>query len=334
VLRELGRPAEAIAAYDLALAADTSNAEAHFNQSICRLLTGDFTRGWRQYEWRAKAKGTDGPRSYPQPLWLGESPLAGRRILLHSEQGLGDALQFCRYAPLAAARGADVYLQVRDPLFPLLQRLRGVRKLIREGDPLPEFDVHCPLLSLPLAFGTTVDTVPANVPYIEADPSRVEQWRERLGTSRGPRVGLVWSGNPGHRNDRNRSIPLGEWRELLAVPVEFVSLQKDLLPADLNVLAEVPALRHFGDNLADFADTAALISLLDLVVSVDTSVAHLAGAMGKATWVLLPFAPDFRWMVGRDDSPWYPTVRLFRQPTIGDWQSVTERVAASLAALR
>jgi len=332
-LRALGRFDAALASFEKAAALQPDYAEARWNESLCRLLLGDFEQGWKLYEWRWNKPGAvDKARKFAVPLWLGKKPLAGKRILLHAEQGIGDTLQFCRYAPLLEADGAVVIVEVQPALKSLLGGLTGGTELVARGEPLPPFDCHCPLMSLPLASATRLETVPAAVPYLQADPDMVEAWRSRLGQSSAPRVGLVWSGNPAHKNDRNRSIPLPMVAKLTVAEAQFVSLQKDLRDGDKPVLDEISNLRHVGDDLRDFADTAALIALMDVVVTVDTAVAHLAGAMGKAVWVLLPANPDFRWLTDRDDSPWYPTARLFRQTTAGDWQSVIGQVGEALHA--
>ena len=296
------------------------HAAAHWNLADCRLLLGDFERGWQEYEWRWKRDQREiKQREFPQPRWSGAEALAGRTILLHSELGLGDTLLFCRYAKEVAARGARVVLEVQPPLVTLLAGLAGVAQIVASGDPLPVFDCHCPLMSLPLAFRTHLGTVPADVPYVRSDPARVAQWRSRLGASAKPRVGLVWSGSVALRNDQ-RSMALADMLPLVDDRAEWVSLQKELRDADREDLASRAAIRHLGDELRDFSDTAALVDLMDLVVTVDTSVANLAGAMGKKVWILLPYNPhDWRWMLTREDSAWYPTARLFRQPAPGDW---------------
>jgi len=270
-------------------------------------------------------------RAYRQPLWLGTPNIGGKTILLHAEQGLGDTVQFARYASLVARAGARVVLEVQPPLERLMSGIAGVSQTVAKGQPLPEFDVHCPLLSLPLAFGTERDTVPAEVPYIVAPAPRVEKWRARLGAPDLPRVGFAWAGSPTNRNDHNRSIALAALADVLSVPgIAFVSIQKDLGETERELLGTFAQVTHVGDELADFADTAAVMSLVDLVVSVDTSVAHLAGAMARPLWLLLPFAPDFRWMLDREDSPWYPSARLFRQAGIGDWDDVLARLRREL----
>lgn len=330
-LRELGRHAEAIAAYERAIEIDPGHASAHWNLADCRLLLGDFPGGWREYEWRWKLpQRARGRRDFAQPLWLGSQPLQGRTILLHGELGLGDTLQFCRYAPQVAALGATVILEVQAPLVPLLRTLAGVREVIARGASLPPFDYQCPLMSLPLAFRTDALSIPAEIPYLASHPARVEAWRDRLGPATRPRIGMAWSGSQALANDK-RSMALEQFLPLLAGDAAWVSLQKEVRPADATLLASHPEVRHFADELHDFGDTAALVELLDLVVTVDTSVTHLAGALGKEVWILLPFGShDWRWQLAREDSPWYPKARLFRQSAPGDWAAVVSRVGSEL----
>lgn len=331
-LRELNRHEEAIASYERALGLRPDYAAAHWNLADCCLLLGNFARGWEEYEWRWKLEHRDGGRrDFQQPLWLGEPSLAGRTVLLYSEMGFGDTLQFCRYAREVSALGARVVLEVQPPLLPLLSDLEGVAQALPRGAPLPAFDYHCPLMSLPLAFKTNLDSVPAHLPYLRSDPARVAAWEEKLGSKRKPRVGLVWSGSRSQRNDK-RSMTLAQMLPLLRDGVEWVSLQKELGEHEAALLVARADLRHVGAELADFADTAAVVELLDVLVTVDTSVAHVAGAMGKPVWILLPSTShDWRWMLDREDSPWYPTARLFRQSTAGDWASLVNRVDQELA---
>jgi tetratricopeptide (TPR) repeat protein len=330
-LVELNRHQEALASFDRALSLEPDHADAHYNGSLCRLLLGDFENGWRKYEsrWRTDAF-KNARRDFTQPLWRGEQAIAGQTLLLHAEQGLGDTLQFCRYAKLAAARGATVLIEVQLPLKSLLAGLDGVSSVLSQGETPPSFDYHAPLLSLPRAFETRLDGIPAAIPYLHADPIRVGEWQAELGDKALPRVGLAWSGSAEHKSDQKRSIPLTRMAKLVSGEAQFVSLQKELHPADRVTLSERDDIRHFGDQLHDFADTAALIEALDLVISADTAVAHLAGALGKEVWILLPFSPDWRWLLERDDSPWYPTARLFRQRAEGDWDGVIQRVASQL----
>ena len=332
-LRRLDRPVEALGDFETALAAAPEFPEAHFEAAMTRLTLGDFDAGWKAYEWRWKTGAfARHRRPPPAPSWLGEEPVAGKTILLHAEQGFGDTIQFIRYAPLLAGRGAKVICEVQPELQPLLSPLEGVT-LMAAGESRPPFDLHCPLLSLPLAFKTRPDTIPAAIPYLAAPADRVTSWRDRLPPA-GLRAGFVWSGSPSHKNDANRSIALARLATLFEdSPISCFSLQSDLRAADNEVLRGLPNLVHLGSGLRDFADTAAIISLLDVVISVDTAVAHLVGALGKPVMILLPYAADFRWMRNRDDSPWYPTAKLFRQPAFGDWDSVIGRVRNELRQL-
>jgi tetratricopeptide (TPR) repeat protein len=329
IFKSLGRLDEAQAVYAHAIAIDPELAEAHFNQSLVHLLRGEFTLGWEKYEWRWRGGTlTMTPRDVPQPRWQGED-IAGKTILLHAEQGFGDTIQFCRYVPLVAER-ADVILEVPRSLATLMSGLAGAARVIPFGDSLPEFDVHCPLMSLPRLFGTTLGTVPAAIPYLTADPARAAIWRANLASSR-RRVGIVWAGSTWHPEERSRSLGLAMMLPLIeSTDVAWHVLQKDLRDGDEAILAATPALIDHRAQLADFAETAALVDGLDLVITVDTAVAHLAGAMGKPTWIMLPFAPDWRWLRDRDDSPWYPTARLFRQTTIDGWPDVVARVGRAL----
>jgi len=328
-----GQLDEAIAAFRHAIALNPSYPEAHDNLALLLLVRGDFDQGWKEYEWRWLCK------SFPSPRWRGVqqqwdgSDLTHRTILLHAEQGFGDTLQFIRYMSHVAARGGKVFVLCPPELRRLLQGTPGVEQWLSAGEPLPPIDVHCPLLSLPLAFGTTLQSIPHIVPYLKADAEGVEWWRKELADRhRHFKVGLVWAGNPRHQNHRNRSVSLAALAPLAQVQgVSFFSLQKGA--AGLEAKNPRPELKLIDRTaeLRDFADTAALIAQLDLVISVDTAVAHLAGAMGKPVWTLLPFVPDWRWLLEREDSPWYPTMRLFRQPSIGDWDSVIGRVSEALA---
>ena len=273
-------------------------------------------------------------RPFTQPLWLGTESLAGKTILLHSEQGLGDTIQFCRYAQLVAELGARVLMEVPEPLVGLLKDVRGVSHVIVRGSPLPTFDYHCPLLSLPLAFKTNLNSIPCSTKYVHADPVKLTHWTSRLGEKRHPRIGLVWSGRTEQKNDHNRSIALAALIPHLPADCQYVSLQKEVRKIDKPMLESSTNILHFGDELHDFTDTAALCELMDVVISVDTSVAHLSGALGQPTWVLLSFNPDWRWLLERDDSPWYPSIKLYRQPRVGDWDSVLVKLTADLAQLR
>jgi tetratricopeptide (TPR) repeat protein len=329
-LYNLTRFDEASASYDHAIALRPDYADAHFFKGLSSLVTGDFEHGWIEYEWRRKAPSARiTKRHFSKPLWLGVDDIAGKTILLHSEQGFGDTIQFCRYAPLVAARGACVVIEVEEPLCGLIADLAGTAQIIPKGDPLPDFDFQCPLPSLPLAFKTRLDTIPSATPYLHVPKQALEYWGALLGTRRSPRIGLAWAGNAKHVRDLERSMKLRDLLPLLDIDATFVSLQKEIHAGDMETLRGCDMLR-FDEEFGDFSDTAALISQLDLVISVDTSVAHLAGALGKPVWILLTHAPDWRWLLGRDHSPWYPSARLFRQRETREWASMTMRLHEAL----
>jgi tetratricopeptide (TPR) repeat protein len=331
-LHALNRYGEMIETLDRVLAHDKNNADARHNRALALLATGDYRRGFADAEWRWQRTGMPARRRIGGPLWRGEYPLGRKSILLHAEQGLGDTIQYVRYVPLIARAGAAVVLEVHPELKPLLSRLDGASTVVARGEPLPAYDVQCPLGSLPLALKTERATVPADVPYLKADAARIAKWRERLAGLPSPRVAIAWAGNAGHANDRNRSIALEKLMPLFANErVSFVGIQRDLRDGDAGALAHVPRLVHLGGDLDDFDDTAAVASLVDLVVSVDTAVVHLAGALARPTWVLTPFCPDWRWGLAGDTTPWYPTARIFRQPKAGDWDSVIARVKDELS---
>jgi Tfp pilus assembly protein PilF len=331
LLRQLGQWQASDIALNRAIALNPNDPQAHVNEGVLLLLTGDFDRGWTEYEWRWQAKDAlRNVRHVDAPRWHGIEAIAGKTILLQSEQGFGDAIQFCRYAPLVAARGARVILDVDRPLVRLMSAIGGGTAVVAKDEPLPAIDLHCPLMSLPLAFSTRRDTIPSRTPYLAVPEEARRAWQDRLPMNGRPRIGLAWSGRPTHNNDRNRSISLRTLLPLLDCDASFVSLQKDVRPDDMAVLGTRLDVLHFGDQLADFADTAAVIHQLDLVISVDTAVAHLAGALGRPFWLLLPHAPEWRWLLDRNDSPWYPTARLFRQPAAGQWEPVIEQVRMAL----
>jgi tetratricopeptide (TPR) repeat protein len=336
-LRRLDRPHEALADLEAALTKASEFAEAHFELALAHLTLGNFKAGWKAYEWRWNTGAfANQRRSFLPPQWLGDVPLTAKTILLHAEQGFGDTIQFIRYAPLLAGRGARVICEVQPELVSLLSQLDGRFEnvtIIAKGEVLPHFDLHCPLLSLPLAFGTELSTIPAQVPYLAAPAVRVAHWRGRLSES-GPRAGFVWSGSSAHKNDANRSIPLARLASLFeSLPFACFSFQREMRDADRDTLQRFPNLTDLGPELGNFAETAAVISQLDVVVSVDTSVAHLAGAMGKPVVILLPHAADFRWLRGRADTPWYPTATLLRQKVFGDWDSVIAGLAEELRGI-
>lgn len=336
LLQQLHRFDEAVAVYYHVKAIDPGNAEPDLLLALLDLLCGNFEAGWagREARWRL-------PSSYPKfpvPTWLGSGSLEGKTILVGADEGLGDAIQFARYVPMLAERGARVILVVHDPLHLLMSDLPGVSQCIpisaTASSALPAFDVHCPIMSLPLAFATRLDSIPPPTPHWPCPAAaRVKAWQDRLDRLRGQdrlRVGLVWSGNPAHKNDHNRSLRLHELSRLLELDATFVSLQKDPRPADQATLHERTDMIDLTADLTDLSETAALLSCLDLVITVDTSVAHLAAALGRPTWILLPRLPDYRWLLERDDSPWYPTVRLFRQTGTREFASVLDRVRSEL----
>jgi tetratricopeptide (TPR) repeat protein len=329
-LQHLGRHDEAIASFDKALAIAPQFAEAHHNRGLAYLRNGDFAAGWPEAEWRWETAQLR-KENFPFPAWRGREPLAGKKILLHAEQGgLGDTIMFVRYVPRVVAMGARVALALPSPLIPLFSGMDGVERVLAPGESMPPPDLHCALMSLPLAFNTSLATIPAEVPYVAPASDLVAKWSRVLGSDR-LRVGLVWSGNPGHLNDRNRSIPLEKFAPIIGQSaIDFIALQPDVRPHDPEVLRRHPEIRHFGQ---DFANGAAIISLVDLVISVDTAWAHLAGAMAKPVWIPLPAFPDWRWLLEREDSPWYPTARLFRQTTPGRWDDVIARIAQDLEAV-
>lgn len=367
-LRRLGRTDEALQATDLALAADPERRDAldlrttllldqfrleeadatltrtfelhpddfdvRWLRALVRLLAGDYEGGWPDYELRRLAPSAGlktSPPEYGLPPWTGQD-LRGRSILVIGEQGLGDAMQFARYLPLLQERGARVTFHVVPALHSLFEDAFPGCKLVSRGD-VDKPDYQCLLMSLPYGFRTTVATIPARVPYLRSRPELRAEWEQRLGPRRGPRVGLVWSGSAIFGNDANRSIALERLRAIELPGVQFVSMQKEIRASDQAALEAWSGLSHFGEHLRSFADTAALAEALDLVISVDTSVAHLAGGLARPLWMLLPHQPDWRWMLEREDSPWYPTARLFRQSAPGDWEGVLARVRAELGKL-
>jgi tetratricopeptide (TPR) repeat protein len=329
-LEQQGQFAEARDSYEEAIALDPDQVDAQWNRALFLLRVGDYARGWPAYEWRWRRK-QQSPRYVSRPLWRGE-PLAGRTILLQAEQGIGDTIQFVRYVPAVAAAGGRVVLAVQRPLRELMAANfeSSTTTVASDDDPLPPFDLHCPLMTLPLAFGTTLDSIPSTRPYLTADAHIAGIWRDRIGMGKLLKVGLAWAGNVRHENDRNRSIAFQQLLPLLDIRAQWFSLQVGEHADDI---AADPSQRimSYSDLLTNFAETAGMISALDLIISVDTAVAHLAAALGKPVWLLIPFMPDWRWLADREDSPWYPTMRLFRQRTRGDWGEVLERVRIALS---
>ena len=329
---EQDRLAEAEQDYQRAIALEPEHESAQFALAVCWLALGQWPQGWPQYEWRWRYAAVN--RSRPPriaPPWDGRSSLQGKRLLLDYEQGYGDCLQFCRFVPTLAALGADIQLRIQPALRPLLASLSGVQRLISDEPPHP-CDYQLNLMSLPALLATTPETIPASQGYLSAPAERIAHWQSRLNRldRPRPRIGLVWAGNPHHSNDGQRSLPLAQLLAALPPGLSYLSLQRELRPGDVERLQAHPEILCLGDQLADFADSAALCRELDLVICVDTAVAHLCGALGVPVWIVLPFAADWRWLRQRDDSPWYDSARLFRQPHPGDWAGALASVAQQL----
>ena len=330
-LRDLNRLEEALESIERAMALDPDCAPARCNSGLLHLQLGRFASGWPLYEQRPDGLAA---ANWPQPLWHGNESICDRTLFVHAEQGLGDTIQFCRYALLAEARGARVVLSVHRCLRRLIGRLSPTIRILEAGESPERFDLHCALLSLPRAFGTSIDTIPAMTRYLSAEPDRVARWRQRLGNE-GFRVGICWQGNPRNAAEVGRSPPLAMFAPLAALPgVRLVSLQKHHGTEQLAALTAGTAVKELGDEFdsgADaFLDAAAVMESLDLIISSDTSIAHLAGALGRPTWLVLKHVPEWRWLMNREDSPWYPTMRLFRQSRRGDWQGVFAAVHGAL----
>lgn len=342
-LKEQGRYGEALQTLAAALHYAPQHQEARWNQALALLQSGDFERGWKEYEWRFVYKSLKISKSkYDFPVWLGKEPLQGKTIFVYHEQGYGDAIQFARYAKLLAKQGAKVLLEVHAPLRNLFAPLREYARIVQINEILPHVDYQCPVMSLPLAFNTRLDTIPAEPRYLQTPLEKLQHWRVQLGPKRSPqalRIGLAWSGNKDHVNDHNRSMALHtlltHLPPLSALPAgsQYISLQRDIRDTDVAALQAHPDLLHFGHALEDFGDTAALCELVDVVLSVDTSTAHLGGALGLPTWVMLPFDPEWRWLLERNDSPWYPSVRLYRQSRPKDWAGLLSDVGRDLLTL-
>ena len=318
IRKDQNRLEEAMSLYEKAIALNPDNANALLNKSLILLVRGDLLEGFALYEKRRPA------RAFSKPAWKGESSLVGKTLLIYSEQGFGDTIQFCRYIERVAKLGCTIIFEVSKPLLPLMRQLSGVSCFVEKGEALPPFDLHCSLLSLPFVFQTTLERIPSKVSYLVADPQKVADWQKRLGGSK-PKVGLAWSGSETNKGDAYRSIFLETLLSFLPEGFEYVCLQKEVRQRDHTAL-ENSSVHFFGEALNDFSDTAALCSLMDFVVSVDTSIVHLAAALGKKMVVLLPFAPDWRWLLERSDSPWYPTIKLLRQDAMDDWESVLQKL--------
>jgi tetratricopeptide (TPR) repeat protein len=334
VLNELRRLEESLAAFDQALAVDPAYADAAWNKALVLLLHERYAEGWPLFEWRwRRAEQLAHNMPFMPADWLKQAEVAGKTVRLRAEQGLGDTLQMLRYAPILADMGARVTVAVQAPLGEIARSVRGVSEVIVEGEALPACDLRCMMMSLPFVFGTTVDTIPAEVPYVRTSAAARDAWAGRLGPRTRPRIGLAWSGSRIHPNDQNRSLPLETLLPLLDADADFVSLQVEHREADEALLRADGRIRRFDGEIRSFMDTAALIEQMDLVIAVDTSVAHMAGALGRPVWLMLARTPDYRWHLGREDSPWYPSARLFRQPAFGDWDGVAREIGKALTAL-
>jgi tetratricopeptide (TPR) repeat protein len=346
LLGKMGRLDLALAGYDHAITLIPTFSAAYFNRGLALLLLGEYPQGWTDYEWRWRNEGIALGRErrvFSRPRWTGAESISRKTLFIYSEQGMGDTIQFCRYVPMLSELGANVVLEVQKPLVDLTRTLSGVTKVVCRGDEPAVFDFHCPLMSLPLGFRTTLATIPARIPYLYADHARIDAWTHHINQRRKFRVGLVWSSgvrpNEAHQADLNRrNVPLVKLRELENPHIDFYSLQKgqpaesELAQTNVDTLLDL-AIFNRADLLHDFADTAALIEHLDLVISVDTATAHLAGALGKPVWILLCFNACWRWLQNRADSPWYPTARLYRQTCDGDWDDVIDLVKKDLVQL-
>jgi tetratricopeptide (TPR) repeat protein len=327
----INRDAEALECYEKSLSLKQDFPEAQWNKALLKLSLGEYEEGWKLYAWGAKTRDyTSSDRRITQPLWRNDSDIGGKTILIHAEHGLGDTIQFSRYLDFLADKKCRIIFEVQKPLVPLFKYPERRCEAVAHGGSIPPFDLHCPLMSLPPMFNTRVETIPANVPYIHASGNKRIEWAGRVGAASKPRIGLAWSGNPRHRSDISRSIPLSAIAAIVTGNFEWYRVQKDIRESDRQSLGALPAVKDFSNLFEDLSDTAALIDTLDLVISIDTAIAHLAGAMAKPVWIFLPFHPDFRWLRDRTDSPWYPTARLYRQTRDGDWTDVLARVSADL----
>ncbi|MBK9441147.1 MAG: glycosyltransferase family protein [Comamonadaceae bacterium] len=320
----------ALNCYDKAISIKPDHANAQWNRSLLKLLMGNYLEGWKLYEWRWKSVRTSLKREFSEPLWMGDFSINNKSIFIFSEQGYGDAIQFCRYIPILEGMGARVIFEVPGNLLQIMATLSSSVVLIPNGTTLPKFDCYCPLISLPHAFATVIETIPSKIPYLRSSQNKRELWKNKLTGEGKPRIGIVWSGSNEHLNDKRRSLALQQLEAIFNLPVEFHSIQKEIRDIDIDVLMQFDMIHQHQHDLIDFDDTAALIDELDLIISVDTSVAHLAASMGKEVWILLPLTPDFRWMLDREDSPWYPTVRLFRQTKLDKWDDVISRIRTEL----
>lgn len=330
ILQSTGNYNEALNEYKKILQRNKYHAFALLNIGIIKLTLGNLEEGWKLYEFRWVSELSKLQKKLNKPLWLGNESLRGKTILIHLEQGFGDAIQFCRYFKMLEALEVKIIVELPLLLIPLISFMQCNLQIIEKGKKLPSFDYHCPIMSLPLAFKTTLESIPALTPYLYVNKEKRIDWKHKLKTFKRKKIGLAFSGSATHNNDVNRSIPLYQFKSILDLPFDFFVLQKDIREEDKKTLALFPNLYHYRKELEDFSDTAALIEAMDLVISVDTSAAHLAGALRKEIWVLIPQNPDFRWMLDRTDSPWYPEMKLFRQKKTGEWHFVIESIIKSL----
>jgi hypothetical protein len=333
-LKDLKQYKAAIASFESALVLQPNIPSAHWNKALTHILLGEYEQGWKEYEWGWQCGERGEPRKYAQPTWLGDESISGKTILIHPEQGFGDLIQFSRYVPMLEKLGAKVILEAPVSLVDLMKSLSPTLIVTKQDEPLPAFDFVCPVMSLPLTFKTKVETIPANIPYLFVHKDKQQYWQNKLGKKNKPRIGIVWSGSMTNNIDNNpcarRNVPLEQLKPLFELPLEFHVLQKDIRPEDKPFLDTLTHLNCHQDELKDFADTAALIKEMDIVISVCTSVAHLAGALGHQTWVLLPYSADYRWMTNEQDSPWYPSIKLNRSEKILDWSDVIKRTIQNL----
>ena len=330
-LQDIKRYDEALTAYDRAIQLKPDSAKSYWNKSLLKLLHGEFEEGWKLYEWRRQNEDfKKNYKFYDSPLWLGKESLHNKTLLVESEQGLGDIIQFCRYIPMLLKLNARVILETPKTLTSIIKTITGNFLVLEKGQALTNFDYHIPIMSLPFAFKTTIHNIPTSVPYLFSDKTKKEYWNKKLGKKTQPRIGLVWSGSASHKNDKNRTIPLKDLEPIVKLPFEFHSLQKEIREYDQTTLFEFKQIHQHQNELNDFADTAALIEEMDLIISVDTSVAHLAGALGKDIYILLAYHPDYRWLLNRKDSPWYPTCTLFRNSKNDDWSDVVLEIKSNL----
>lgn len=326
---------EALQNFDKAIELNPELADPYWNKALLKILKGEYEEGWQLYEYRRYKPDLKGSYpNYDQPLWLGQEPVADKILYIYPEQGLGDFIQFCRYVPLVESLGAKVILKVPNALYAMIKTMGLNAQIVRNDEKVEEFDFHCPIMSLPLAFKTTVETIPNKIPYFFSDQFKKNYWERKLAyAGNSLKVGLVWSGSKDHKKDHDRSLRLEQLALILDLPVTFYSLQKEVREQDKITLSKLNHIQQYHEELNDFSDTAAMVDCLDLVISVDTSVAHLAGAMGKNVWILISYLPDYRWMLDREDTPWYPTARLFRQANVGDWDSAILNVRKTLEEL-